>query len=52
MTQRECIFVLKIILNGVLPEADHHWNYQQARNYASGFLHSNQNDARAWKHQC
>ena len=53
MTQRECIFVLKIILNEVHAKSvtiteiimkvpTTNWD----------FLHSNQNDARTFMHQC
>jgi len=47
MTLRKCIFAMKIILNGILHKADHHWNYQQALELLlQGLVHFNQNYAR------
>jgi hypothetical protein len=51
MAQRECIFVLKIILNGVAKAPPLKLSQSLELRF-QGFLHSNQNDARALMHQC
>ncbi|MBK7099894.1 MAG: hypothetical protein IPH58_18300 [Sphingobacteriales bacterium] len=50
MAQRECIFVLSIILNGVARAPP--LNLSPSSDRESELLHSNQNDARAIAHQC
>ena len=51
MAQREYIFVLKIILNGVAKAPPLKLS-PSLELTVQGFSHSNQNDARALKHQC